>query len=104
MGETSAVVDPRALARQAARRQSDVGWFSELPDDVALKVAPDDREVDALVAAFETLVDVRPCARRWARARASSREREHDLERVADLYAAALEEAARVPALSGARS
>jgi hypothetical protein len=31
-------------------------------------------------------------------------ESEHDLERVADLYAAALEEAARVPALRSASS
>ena len=31
-------------------------------------------------------------------------ESEHDLDRVADLYAAALEEAARVPALGGSRS
>jgi hypothetical protein len=74
-----------------------------LPDDVALKVAPGEDELDGLVAAFEALSrsDVREAM--GARARELA-ETEHDLERVADLYAAALEEAARVRALSGARS
>ena len=34
---------------------SDVGWFSELPDAVALKVPVDDREVETLAAALELL-------------------------------------------------
>ena len=45
MGETSAVVI-RALSVGTPLVVSDVGWFSELPDDVALKVAPDEREVE----------------------------------------------------------
>ena len=102
MGETSAVVI-RALSAGTPLVVSDVGWFSELPDDVALKVAPDEHEVDALVAAFEAVS--RPEVREAMGARGRElAETEHDLERVADLYAAALEEAARVPALSGARS
>ncbi|MFL6018292.1 MAG: glycosyltransferase family 4 protein [Gaiellaceae bacterium] len=102
MGETSAVVI-RALSVGTPLVVSDVGWFSELPDGVALKVAPDEREIERLVGAFETLSmpGVRETMGRSARALAQS---EHDLERVADLYAAALEEAAGVPALSGARS
>jgi glycosyltransferase involved in cell wall biosynthesis len=102
MGETSAVVI-RALSVGTPLIVSDVGWFSELPGDVALKVAPDEHEVDGLVAAFEALS--RPDVRKAMGARARElAETEHDLERVADLYGAALEEAARVPALSGARS
>ncbi len=102
MGETSAVVI-RALSVGTPLVVSDVGWFSELPDDVALKAAPDEREVESLVAALETLSA--PGVREAMGERALElAESEHDLERVADLYAAALEEAARVPASSGARS
>jgi len=102
MGETSAVVI-RALSAGTPLVVSDVGWFSELPDDVALKVAVDDHETERLVAAFETLATpgVREAMGAHARELAQS---EHDLERVADLYAAALEEAAGVPTLSGASS
>ena len=66
-------------------------------------MAPDEREIQTLVAAFETLSTpgVRETMGGHARELAQS---EHDLERVADLYASALEEAAGVPALSGARS
>jgi glycosyltransferase involved in cell wall biosynthesis len=102
MGETSAVVI-RALSAGTPLVVSDVGWFSELPDDVALKAAPDEREIEMLVAAFETLATpgVRETMGAHARELAQS---EHDLERVAELYAAALEDAAGVPALSGTRS
>jgi glycosyltransferase involved in cell wall biosynthesis len=91
MGETSAMVI-RALTLGKPVIVSDVGWFSELPDDVALKVAPDEHEVDRLVAAMATLSrsDVREAMAIKARALASS---EHALERVADLYAAALQSA-----------
>jgi len=91
MGETSAMVI-RALTVGKPVIVSDVGWFAELPDGVALKVAPDEREVDRLVAAMETLVQpgVREAMGSKARDLASS---EHDLEHVADLYAAALEQA-----------
>jgi glycosyltransferase involved in cell wall biosynthesis len=95
MGETSAVVI-RALSVGTPLVVSDVGWFSELPDDVALKVAPDEREVDGLVAALETVAT--PGVREQMGARALELARTgHDLERVADLYAAAIEESARVP-------
>jgi glycosyltransferase involved in cell wall biosynthesis len=98
MGETSAVVI-RALSVGTPLVVTDVGWFTELPDDVALKVAPDEREVDGLVAALETLSA--PGVREQMGARALELARtEHNLERVADLYATALEEAARVPVRS----
>ncbi len=102
MGETSAVVI-RALSVGTPVVVSDVGWFSELPDDVALKAAPDEHEIETLVAALETLSTPGVREAMGVRARELA-ESEHDLERVADLYAAALEEAARVPAASGARS
>jgi glycosyltransferase involved in cell wall biosynthesis len=89
MGETSAIVI-RALALGKPVIVSDVGWFAELPDDVALKAAPDELEVDRLVAALETLAQpgVREMMGSKARELALA---EHDLERVAGLYAAALD-------------
>ena len=93
MGETSGSAI-RALSLGKPLVVSDLGWFSELPDAVAVKVPVDEREVEMLAAALELLVsreDVRTAAGRAAREYA---EREHGLERVADLYAAALEEAA----------
>jgi hypothetical protein len=73
---------------------SDVGWFSELPDGVALKVAVDDGEVDTLSAALELLVTRADVRDEMGRAAAGLARREHDLDRVAELYAAALEESA----------
>ena len=35
---------------------SDVGWFSELSDAVAVKVTPDEREVDTLASELERLL------------------------------------------------
>jgi glycosyltransferase involved in cell wall biosynthesis len=93
MGETSGSAI-RALSLGKPLVVSDVGWFSELPDEVAAKVAPDEREVETLAAVLEALCtrdDLRAAMGRAARAHT---EQEHSLERVADLYAAALEEAA----------
>jgi glycosyltransferase involved in cell wall biosynthesis len=93
MGETSGSVI-RALSLGKPLIVSDVGWFAELPADVALKVAPDEHEVDALDAALELLAereDVRGAMGAAARELVG---REHSLERVADLYVAAIEEAA----------
>jgi hypothetical protein len=73
---------------------SDVGWFSELPDEVAVKVAPDEREVETLTAELERLLtDDEARAAMGAAAHELART-EHAVERVADLYVAALEEAA----------
>ena len=93
MGETSGTAI-RALSLGKPLIVSDVGWFAELPDGVALKVAPDNDEVGALVAALELLAtrpDVRRSMGEAALELARSR---HALDRVADLYVAAFEEAA----------
>jgi hypothetical protein len=70
---------------------SDVGWFSELPGDVALKVPVDPYEVQTIAVALELAADRKEqlgeAAREYVR-------REHDLGRVAAAYAAALVEAA----------
>ena len=101
MGETSGSAI-RALSLGKPLVVSDVGWFAELPDDAALKVPVDEREVETLAAALELLAadgGVRDAMSAAARALA---EREHRLDRVADLYAAALEEAAGGDAVSEA--
>jgi glycosyltransferase involved in cell wall biosynthesis len=93
MGETSGTAI-RALSLGRPLIVSDVGWFSELPDEVALKVPVDGQEVETLAAALELLAtrpDVRSAM--GAAARDLAR-REHDLERVAELYVSAFERAA----------
>jgi glycosyltransferase involved in cell wall biosynthesis len=92
MGETSAMVI-RALSIGKPLIVTDVGWFSELPADVALKVAPDEHEVERLVDAMEALADGGLRKRMGESARRLAA-REHDLERTAELYVAALEQAA----------
>jgi glycosyltransferase involved in cell wall biosynthesis len=92
MGETSGVV-VRALSLGRPLVVSDVGWFSELPDEAAAKVPVGGDEVEALARELESLV--RDPARRRATgeaARALARN-EHEVGRVAEAYAAALEEA-----------
>jgi len=92
MGETSGTAI-RALSLGKPLLVSDVGWFSELPDDVAVKVAPNRRELDALAEAMALLADPGTRAEMGDAARGLA-VREHDVETVADRYAAALEEAA----------
>jgi glycosyltransferase involved in cell wall biosynthesis len=92
MGETSGSAI-RTLSLGKPLVVSDLGWFAELPDDVALKVPVGDDEEAALEQALETLSDPQTASRMGAAAREYV-EREHGLERVAELYAAALEEAA----------
>jgi glycosyltransferase involved in cell wall biosynthesis len=101
MGETSGSVI-RGLSLGKPLVVSDVGWFSELPGDVALKVAPDEVEVETLTAALELLVsrdDVRESMGVSASELAC---REHDVDRVGELYAAALETAAGGDAIADA--
>ena len=93
MGETSGTA-VRALSLGRPLIVSDVGWFSELPDDVALKVPVDEHEVETLEAALELLA-TRPDVRSAMGAAALELAgREHDLGRVAELYASAFEQAA----------
>jgi len=54
MGETSGSVI-RALSLGRPLVVSDLGWFSELPNDVALKVPVDEDEIPALATALELL-------------------------------------------------
>jgi glycosyltransferase involved in cell wall biosynthesis len=101
MGETSGIVI-RSLTLGKPLVVSDVGWFSELPDDVALKVLVDESEVDALSAALELLVTREDVRVEMGAAGAALARREHDLDRVAELYAAALEQTAGGEAVSDA--
>jgi glycosyltransferase involved in cell wall biosynthesis len=92
MGETSAgVIRMLSLAKPIV--VSDVDAFRELPDDAAVKVAPDEREVESLAAALLALSDPDRRAALSANAAAYAT-REHGLDHVAELYVAALEAAA----------
>jgi glycosyltransferase involved in cell wall biosynthesis len=90
MGETSGAAI-RALSLGKPLVVSDVGWFSELPDDVAIKIpVGGEEEVQALTAALRRLADPAAAAAMGEAARALVA-REHDVDRVAERYAAALE-------------
>ena len=90
MGETSGSVI-RGLALGKPMLVSDVGWFGELPDGAALKIPVDDYEVPTIAGALELATDH---GARLGAAASAYVHAEHDLGRVADAYAAALEEAA----------
>jgi glycosyltransferase involved in cell wall biosynthesis len=101
MGETSGTAI-RALSLGRPLIVSDVAWFSELPDEVALKVPVDADEAATIAAALELLAtrpDVRNAMGDAARELAK---REHDLDRVADRYVSAFELAAGGTAVSDA--
>jgi glycosyltransferase involved in cell wall biosynthesis len=90
MGETSAVAI-RALSVGKPLVVSEVGWFRELPDEVAIKVPVSDGEVGALSVALERA----SAAPEMGTAALRLAQNEYRLDRVADLYAAALTEAAK---------
>jgi len=93
MGETSGSAI-RALVLGKPLVVSEVGWFAELPDEVALKVPVDAHEAETLGAALELLASndrARTAMGDAARAYVAA---EHDLDRSAEAYVAALEEAA----------
>ena len=90
MGETSGTTI-RALALGKPLVVSDVGWFAELPHDVAFKVPVDEREVDRITAALEALSGEQVRSTMSAAALGLV-EREHRLDKVAEQYAAAVEE------------
>jgi len=93
MGETSASVI-RALAAGRPVVVSDVGWFSELPDSVAAKVPVGPYEVETLAAYLDALASDAALRTRMGRAAAQHARREYDLNHVAELYVAAIEQAA----------
>jgi glycosyltransferase involved in cell wall biosynthesis len=93
MGETSgSVIRQLSLGKPVV--VSDVGWFAELPESVALKVPVDDGETDALYAALELLSRDEGARRAMSASALELVRREHDLDRSAELYVAALEQAA----------
>lgn len=90
MGETSGTAI-RALSLGKPLIVSDLGWFAELPDTVALKVPPDESEIDTLTAALELLAssgEVRETMGAHARALAESK---HAVGAVAGAQVAAFE-------------
>jgi len=90
MGETSGTAI-RALSLGRPLIVSDVGWFSELPDEVALRIPVDGDEAATIAAALELLA-TRPDVRRaMGEAARDLARRDHDLDRVADLYVSAFE-------------
>jgi len=93
MGETSGSV-VRALVLGRPLVVSDVGWFAELPDAVALKVPIDEREPDALAESLELLAASETTRLAMSDAARDYVAREHDVHVVADRYVAALEEVA----------
>ena len=93
MGETSgSVIRQLSLGKPVV--VSDVGWFGELPGEVALKVPVDEREAETLHAALELLARDEGARRSMSAAALELVGREHDLGRAAERYAAALEHAA----------
>ncbi len=101
MGETSgSVIRQLSLGKPVV--VSDVGWFAELSDEVALKVPVDERETETLYAALELLARDEAARRAMSAAALELVRREHDLGRAADSYAAALEQAAGGEAVADA--
>jgi glycosyltransferase involved in cell wall biosynthesis len=98
MGETSGSVI-RALSLGKPLVVSDVGWFSELPDDVVLKVPVDELEVATLAGALALAADHGSALGAAAQTYV---EREHSLSKSADAYAEALEVAAGAGAVDDA--
>jgi glycosyltransferase involved in cell wall biosynthesis len=94
LGETSASVI-RALALGRPVVVSDVGWYAELPDAVAVKVRLDDREVDSLMATLEVLAGNERLRESLGATAAGYVANKHHVDRTADAYTAALREAVR---------
>jgi glycosyltransferase involved in cell wall biosynthesis len=90
MGETSGSV-VRGLSLGKPLIVSDVGWFSELPRDVALAIPPDEDEVATLTAALELLASNPELRRAMGTNAAELARREHAVDRVAERYVAAVE-------------
>ncbi|HET8741759.1 MAG TPA: glycosyltransferase family 4 protein [Gaiella sp.] len=101
MGETSGTAI-RALALGKPLVVSDVGWFAELPPDVALSVPVGEREVDDLTAALRLLAERADVRETMGAAALALSRSEHDLEHVAARQAAAFEWVAGGPAVDRA--
>ena len=93
MGETSGIAI-RSLSLGRPLVVSDVGWFAELPDAVAAKVPTGEHEVSVLAETLGRLLADQAAREGMGSAARALAVGEHDVERVADAYAAALEDAA----------
>jgi glycosyltransferase involved in cell wall biosynthesis len=91
MGETSGMV-VRALSIGKPLVVSDLGWFAELPDEVALKVPVDEGETEALDDVLDRLAGDPDLRLRMSESAAEWARNEHDLETAAELYVATIEE------------
>ena len=80
MGETSGSVI-RGLSLGKPLVVSDVGWFSELPPDVALAIPPDGDEVATLTAALELLASKPEVRTAMGESAMELARREHDVEK-----------------------
>ncbi len=92
MGETSGIA-VRALSAGTPLVVSDVGWFAELPDDVAFKVPVGDGEVDAIVAVMEAIARDPSAAAEHGAAGARLAREEMAVGHVAELYRRAIVDA-----------
>ncbi|MGZ8693875.1 MAG: glycosyltransferase family 4 protein [Gaiellaceae bacterium] len=91
MGETSGVA-VRALSAGTPLVVSDVGWFAELPDTVALKVPVGAGETETLTAGLRALADDGELRRSLGAAGRELAATEHDVDRVAEAYSVAAED------------
>ena len=92
-GETSGMAI-RAMSVGKPLVVSDAGWFAELPGAVAAKVPIGEREAETVAAFLARLAADEDLRARMGSAAHEYVTRVHRVERVADLYAAACEEAA----------
>jgi glycosyltransferase involved in cell wall biosynthesis len=97
-GETSGIAI-RALSLGKPLVVSDAGWFGELPSSVAAKLPLDDHHPEVLAAFLARLAADDQLRETMASAARQYVRRVHSLERVADLYVAAFEEAQGSPAV-----
>jgi hypothetical protein len=81
---------------------SDIGWFAELPDTVALKVPVGEGETEVLARHLTSLAGDPEARARMGAAAHTLAEQNHGLDLVAEAYAAALEEAAGGEAVADA--
>ena len=93
MGETSGIAI-RAMSVGRPLIVTDTGWFAEIPDEIAIRVAPDADEAEALAAAMRSLADDHTRRERMGAAAAAYAVSELALGRVAEGYRRAIVEAA----------
>jgi glycosyltransferase involved in cell wall biosynthesis len=94
LGETSATV-VRALALSRPTVVSDVGWFAELPDTVAVKVPPSGQlEIELLAVVLDRLCSDTRLREALGAAAREYAQREHDLDCAAAAYAEIVEKLA----------